>query len=283
LAARGGRGRTVGLHPYDHPSVVFPLADCHIADPRLMALWRQVREWLTLLPERMTQLTLRLDREGRRHVIAESPGEPWLSAGALRDALSDGGGTDVICWWRPVDGAARIMAGPATGFPPVAFEHVNPDMHALARTWAAEQLGVVGGLVVWDLYGGIGDTAALLAARGASVVSVDVDEQAIAWARTREIDPAVRFVAGRAEELLSLLPEPQAVIVAPPRRGLHWNVTLRLTGQPVPRLVYLSNDPATLARDLRRLVVAYQLRALRAFDLFPQTAHVAAVVALEAV
>ncbi|MGH7645502.1 MAG: class I SAM-dependent RNA methyltransferase, partial [Gemmatimonadales bacterium] len=286
LAARRARGaageRTVGLHPYDRPTAVFPLADCHIADPRLMALWREVRQRLMLLPERLTRLTLRLDREGRRHVIAESPGEPWRSADALRAALSDGDGPGAICWWQPVDGAARVVAGPATGFPPTAFEHVNPEMGAVARSWAVDGLGAVGGRVAWDLYGGIGDTAALLAARGASVVSVDADEQAMAWARTRAIDPPPRFVTGRAEELLTLLPEPQAVVVAPPRGGLHWNVTLRLTGQPVPRLAYLSSDPATLARDLRRLNVAYRVAGVRAFDLFPQTAQVAAVALLEA-
>ncbi len=286
LAARrpggGTAERTVGLHPYDRATAVFPLADCHIADPRLMALWRDVRQRLGLLPERLTRLTLRLDREGRRHVIAESPGEPWLSAGALRDALPHGDGGPVTCWWQPVDGAARVVAGPATGFPAMGFEQVNPEMSALARSWAVDRLGDVHGQVVWDLYGGIGDTAALLAARGASVVSVDADEQAIAWARTRPLDPPVRFVAGRAEELLTLLPEPRAVVVNPPRAGLHWNVTLRLTGQPVPRLVYLSSDPATLARDLRRLNVAYRLVGIRAFDLFPQTAQVETVAVLEA-
>src|SRR5436309_13269548 len=71
--------RTVGLHPYDRPGAVFPLADCHIADFRLMALWRDVRAHLDLLPPRLSRLTLRLDREGRRHVIAESPADagPW--------------------------------------------------------------------------------------------------------------------------------------------------------------------------------------------------------------
>src|SRR5213079_3265957 len=112
--------RTVGLHPYDRPASVFPLSDCHIADFRLMALWRELRPRFELLPSRLTRLTLRLDREGRRHVIAESAGEPWLDAERLRAALPHG--DSVICWWQPVDGAARVVAGPATGFPATAFE-----------------------------------------------------------------------------------------------------------------------------------------------------------------
>ena len=278
MAVKAG---TAGFHPHDRPNFVFPLADCHIADFRLMALWREGRAHLTLLPPGLTRLTLRLDREGRRHVIAEATGEPWLDAERLRRALPNG--DQVICWWRPVDGAARVMAGPATGFPATAFEQVNPEMGILARRWAVEQLGEVRGRTVWDLYGGIGDTAALLAERGANVVSVDADEAAIGWARTRPTaESPVRFIAGRAEDVLPSLPVPHAVVVNPPRAGLHWDVTLRLTAEPVDRLVYVSCDPATLARDLHRLNVNYQIAGLRAFDLFPQTAHVETVVVLEA-
>jgi 23S rRNA (uracil1939-C5)-methyltransferase len=281
MAVKGGQGRArvVGLHPYDHATQVFPLSDCHIADFRLMALWRELRQRFDLLPPRLTQLTLRLDREGRRHVIAESAGEPWDAAAALRAALPNHDG--VICWWHPVDGAARVVAGPATGFPATAFEQPNPEMGALARRWAVDQLGDVRHAVVWDLYGGIGDTAVELAARGAQVVSVDADEAAIDWARQRAAPRPVRFIAARVEDVLPTLPEPSAVVAQPPRAGLHWNVTLRLTAQPVTRFAYISYDPATLARDLHRLSANYRMAAVRAFDLFPQTAQVAAVAVLE--
>ena len=273
-------GRAVGLHPYDQPVFVFPLSDCHIVDFRLMALWRELRPRLELLPPRLTRLTLRLDREGRRHVIVESAGEPWLDAARLREALPEG--DRVVCWWQPLEGAARVVAGPATGFPATAFEQVNPEMGMLARRWAVDQLGEVRGRTVWDLYGGIGDTAALLAERGATVVSVDADEKAIDWARQRGVPGSARFIAGRAEDLLPTLPPPHAVVVNPPRAGLHWDVTLRLTAEPVARVVYVSCDPATLARDLHRLNVNYEVTAVRAFDLFPQTAHVETVVLLQA-
>jgi 23S rRNA (uracil1939-C5)-methyltransferase len=280
LAVTGGHGRekAVGFHPHDRPARVFSLADCHLADFRLMELWREVKQRLDLLPPDLTRLTLRLDREGRRHVIAESPGVPWPHADGFRAALPDG--ENVICWWQPADGAARVVAGPKIGFPATAFEQVNPEMGWVARSWAVEQLGLQRGRVVWDLYGGIGDTAALLALGGAEVVSVDADEQAIAWAGQRGAG-AVRFIAGKAEDVLATLPEPHAVVVNPPRAGLHWNVTLRLREQPVERLAYISCDPATLARDLERLSVTYRITAVRAFDLFPQTAHVETVAILE--
>jgi 23S rRNA (uracil1939-C5)-methyltransferase len=125
----------------------------------------------------------------------------------------------------------------------------------------------------------------LLAERGATVVSVDADEKAVAWARQRPDAAAhgtrIRFVAGRAEDVLPSLPDPQVIIVDPPRTGLHWDVALRLGGDPVARLGYVSADPATLARDLYRLNVNYRLRSVKAFDRSPQTAQVVTVAVLE--
>lgn len=286
LAVKGGPGSScvIGFHPYDRSGGVFPLLECHIADVRLMALWRALKAHLDLLPERLTQLTLRLGRDETRHVIAHSAGEPWRTAGELRAALS--GDTNVVCWWQPTEGAPRVVAGPSTGFPATAFEAENPAMDRAARHWVIEGLGDVRGQQAWDLYGGIGDTALLLAQRGAQVVSVDADEKAVAWARGRAdlaaFGSQVRCIAGRAEDVLQSLPQPQVVVVAPPRVGLHWDVVLRLAGDPVARVVYLSRDPATLARDLHRLEVNYHLRSVRGFDLFPQTAQVGVVVHLEA-
>jgi len=273
-------GLTVGLHPYDRANFVFPIADCHITDFKLMALWRELRSRLALLPQPLTRLTVRLDRDQRRHIIAESAGEPWLNADELRRALAGTVDGEIVCWWQPVDGAARVMAGPATGFPATAFEQVNPGMGMITRRWAVEQLGDVRSQTVWDLYGGIGDTAALLVERGANVVSVDADEKAVSWGRARL--PGARFIAAKAEDVLPSLPAPHAVVLNPPRAGLHWDVSLRLTGEPVPKLVYISCDPATLARDLQRLNVNYIVKEVRAFDLFPQTAHVETVAVLEA-
>lgn len=278
------QGATAGFHPYDRTGRVFPLNDCHVADRRLVDLWRDLRGHTSLLPERLTRLTLRLDRAGGRHVSAESAGAPWRTADRLRAALPAADG--LVCWWQPVEGAPRVVAGPETGFPATAFEEINPGMSAVMRQWAVEQLGPVDGCIVWDLYGGIGDTAALLAQRGANVISVDADEKAVGWARRRPdivaLGDRVRCIAGRAEDVLPSLPPAQVVLVHPPSTGLHWDVSLRLTGEPAPRVAYLSRHPATLARDLHRLSVNYHLRAVRAFDLFPQTAHLGVVTTLEA-
>lgn len=276
--ARGGG--LPGLRLYDQPASVFPLADCLITDQRLTDLWREVRKHCALLPDRLSRLTLRLDRDGRRHVIAESGGAPWQRADELRAALPQGHG--VVCWWQPVEGAARVVAGPSNGYPATAFEQVNAEMGAVARRWAVNGLGELRGQVTWDLYGGTGDTAELLEARGAEVTSVDADRRAVEWAQRRRPAAGTRYVAGRAEELVETLPEPYAVVVNPPRTGLHGAVAERLASRPVPRVAYISCDPATLARDLSRLGSAYHLFGVRAFDLFPQTAHVETVALLAA-
>ena len=70
------------------------------------------------------------------------------------------------------------------------------------------------------------------------------------------------------------------VILNPPRDGVAEAVTDALLTQPPERIIYISCNPATLARDLRRLAPAFNLEALRAFDLFPQTAHVETVAVL---
>src|SRR5258705_12592255 len=121
-------------------------------DFKPMALWRGLRQKLAMLPQPLTRLTLRLDRDGRRHIIAESAGEPWLNADEVRSALFGSVDGEIVCWWQPVDGAARGVAGPATGFPATAVEQVNPGMGMITRRWAVEQLGEVRSLTVWDLY-----------------------------------------------------------------------------------------------------------------------------------
>src|SRR3989449_6588738 len=123
-----------------------------------MPLCRHLRHRRALRRPRCPRLPLRLGRERGRHVLAESSGEPWRDAGRLRAALPEG--EHVVCWWQPVDGAARVVAGPERGYPATAFEQVNPEMGALARRWGVEQLGDLRGCTGWDLYGGAGGAAA---------------------------------------------------------------------------------------------------------------------------
>jgi tRNA/tmRNA/rRNA uracil-C5-methylase (TrmA/RlmC/RlmD family) len=177
------------------------------------------------------------------------------------------------------------VAGPHTGFPALAFEQANPVLAARIREDAVSALGDVAGRVVWDLYGGVGDTARLLAAQGALVWSVDRDRSAIEWARGQEQGRGIHWVTDLVEESLHRLPVPDAVVVNPPRSGLVARVSGALEAwaarRPGGRLAYVSCDPATLARDVARIPSA-AVTQVCAYDLFPQTSHVETLVVLEA-
>jgi 23S rRNA (uracil1939-C5)-methyltransferase len=87
-------------------------------------------------------------------------------------------------------------------------------------------------------------------------------------------------VEGAVEDRLPGVLPADVVIVNPPRGGLHPAVPEALRATPPARLIYISCDPATLARDLGRLGAGFALAGLRCFDLFPQTAHVETVAEL---
>jgi 23S rRNA (uracil1939-C5)-methyltransferase len=146
------------------------------------------------------------------------------------------------------------------------------------RTYAVGALGAGTGKAVWDLYAGIGETTAALAAGGARVESVESDPRAVAEADAR--GPEAHRLAARVEAALGRLGAPDLVITNPPRVGMDARVTTELERLAPGRIVYVSCDPATLARDLGRLP-GYRLAGLKAFDLFPQTAHVETVAVLE--
>ena len=283
LAAARGR---IGLHRFDDPGVVFELEDCPITRERVMQLWRRLRERRSLLPHSFTGVMLREDRDGGLHAVVEASDQRAWDAAPLAKALGE---PAVHVWWRPRGGAPRVVAGPQRGFPAVAFEQVYPAFGQQIREEAVAALGDLSGKVVWDLYAGVGDTAELLAAGGARVWSVDADRQAVEWARAHEeasgAGGPIQRITGRVEEALPRLPLPYAVVANPPRGGLARSVSESLQawaeGQPGALVCYVSCDPATLARDMARMP-ALSMRAVTAYDLFPQTSHVETLAVLEA-
>ena len=276
--AASADGRRVGLHPYDRADEIFELEWCHITVPELMELWRALRGLRPLFPPRLEGLVLRMGREGGRHVLFRTTdGEVWGGAARLHGELRRREVAATL-WWQPADGAPRAMAGADEAYPATVFEQVHPAMGDRVRAHAVEALGAVGGRHVWDLYAGIGETTAALARAGASVESVESDRRAVAEAESR--GPAARRHVGRVEHVLGELKTPDLVITNPPRTGMDARVTDALERLAPARLVYVSCDPATLARDLGRLP-GFRIIEVRAFDLFPQTAHVETVVVLD--
>ena len=271
-------GRRIGLHAYDRPDQVFELDWCHITVPELMRAWQAVRTVRDFLPPQLESVVLRRDRQGGVHLMLRSTGsEAWSGAARLHAALKQRG-TPATIWWQSAEGAPRAVAGAHSPYPATVFEQVHPAMGDRVRAHAVEALGPLAGRHVWDLYAGIGETTVALARGGASVESVESDRRAVAEAERR--GPAARRHAARVEHVLAELRPPELVVTNPPRTGMDARVVDAFERLRPRRVVYVSCDPATLARDLTRLP-GYRLTDVRAFDLFPQTAHVETVAVLD--
>jgi 23S rRNA (uracil1939-C5)-methyltransferase len=271
-------GRRMGLHPLGRPHQVFDLIRCHITSPQLRSLGLEVRALRELLPHPLRQIVLRLDRRGELHLLlVVATAERWDGAGALHRELAARGSPATV-WLQPDGGVAEAVAGGAGRFPATVFEQVHPEMGDKVRAFALAALGEVMGQHVWDLYAGIGETTSALVQAGASVESVESDPRAVAEAEDR--GPAAERHVGRVELVMRRLRRPELVITNPPRTGMDERVAAELQRRSPRRIVYVSCDPATLARDLTRMS-GFRLATAVAFDLFPQTAHVETVAVLD--
>ena len=143
-----------------------------------------------------------------------------------------------------------------------------------------------GGLLV-DAYCGIGTYSLPLARLGWQVLGLEQQPTAVALAGRNAmlngLAERCRFqTADVADALAGVLPHTQALLLDPPRKGLDPRVTAAILACPPPRLLYLSCDPATLARDLRQLCgEGYRLMSVQPIDFFPNTTHVETLVLLE--
>ena len=134
-----------------------------------------------------------------------------------------------------------------------------------------------------DLYCGVGLFAGALGPSVAEVVAVESDRRAVAAARRNLADLPVRVVGDRVDRWVRTPQRADVVVLDPPRKGAGRDVAARIAGFGARRIVYVACDPSALARDTAVLREhGYELADLRAFDLFPMTAHVECVAAFDA-
>jgi len=165
------------------------------------------------------------------------------------------------------------------GTGPTTFLQVNREASEALHRWVVEQARVSAGERVVDAYCGVGLYGRDLARLGAHVVGLERDPDATRSARTAAPE-GFTVLAGAVEDRMAEALPADLVILNPPRTGVDARVTEVLQVAGPPRLIYASCDPATLARDIGRLSSSYEVEEVRAFDLFPQTAHVEVVVVL---
>jgi 23S rRNA (uracil1939-C5)-methyltransferase len=294
LVRRAHGGVTAGFHDIDHPDRLVDISDaCLLPEPAIARAWGQLRtEWgpnAAYLPsgERL-RLTLRGTLQGVIGLVIDggfSRGQPerllarvpalnaiWQRAQGASAFRLLGGEARTQDHWCDEDAAVR---GPA-------FLQVNRaaaellEDHVLARARSGALDTVV------DAYCGMGRISRRLAPHAARVTGIELDAGAIEQAR-RQAAPNAHFIAGRVEDELRALLPADLVIVNPPRSGLDRQVSSQLVEHTPGRILYVSCDPATLARDLAILRERYTLAHAHCFDLFPQTSHVETVLELTCV
>ena len=176
---------------------------------------------------------------------------------------------------------------------PLSFYQVNPVQTEKLYSQALEYADLKGGETVWDLYCGIGTISLFLAEKAGQVYGVEIVPQAIDDARKNaEINGITNaeFFVGKAEEVLPEYYEDYArqhggekaradvIVVDPPRKGCDQALLETIVKMAPGRVVYVSCDSATLARDLKYLCgEGYVLEKVRPVDMFPETVHVETV------
>ena len=234
------------------------------------------------------------------HVVV--PGDPANVDDALRPLASVTGVTGLSVASGTIAGAGLVLAGTPYVTDAIAAFVAGSGRTASLRRHAAsffqsnrylvpELVAVVAGLTdcdeVVDLYAGVGLFAVSIAAlRGGPVTAVERDRCSAAdlVSNAASLGPAVHVIRAPVETFLKRTGglEGATAIVDPPRAGLSREGVARLARRRPARIVYVSCDVATQARDLRALGESgYRLDQVQVFDMFPNTAHVETVVALD--
>lgn len=172
---------------------------------------------------------------------------------------------------------------------PQSFLQVNSTQTKVLYSKAIELLNPQPNEAVIDVYCGIGTISLMLAKRAKSVIGIEsvksAIEDAINNAKSNAITNA-EFICGNAEKVLPVLIEqglrPDAIVIDPPRKGCDRAVLEAIAASGVQRMVYVSCNPATLARDLAILAtLKLYPTAIQPVDMFPHTAHVETIVLLQ--
>lgn len=275
MRRRGARW-IAGLHPYDDPSRVFALSDCPITDSLVVATWREIMNADAFFPDAMElRGSVRRTTGGPTFVL--SGGRRWSEWERFAAAVP----SVSALWWEPIEEPRRLLFDKRSDRSPSAsFAQVNAEMADILREYVVSRVLDFQPRNVVDAYSGAGHVAIELANKGLAVTAIELDREASLWSAERLTSPS-RAINARVEDALPGVLPAEVVILNPPRAGVDDRVTatLELEVEHVSAVVYVSCNPATLARDLARMP-NYEIEALQAFDMFPQTAHVETVCVL---
>jgi 23S rRNA (uracil1939-C5)-methyltransferase len=259
--------------------------DCLIHHPTIT---RSLPELRSLVrrggAEDLAVLQLTVGGGGRDLLVRARPRDAVDPAVLDQQALAAGG---EVAWHTGAVGIA--WRGRDFRVEPESFVQVNQEQMEVLYERVLDALGELGGRRIVDAYAGIGVLSAVLAGGGAEVVCIEESRHSarlgLLNARLNGVEERVRYVARPVEQALPAVAAGGAVdaaILDPPRAGCAGPVCGWLALAGPPRVVYVSCDPATLARDLHLLAALgpYRVERLEIVDMFPQTHHVEAVASL---
>lgn len=172
---------------------------------------------------------------------------------------------------------------------PKSFFQTNSDQALKLYRIASQYAGLTGDETVYDLYTGTGTIANFVARQAKKVIGLEYVEDAVEDAKVNSSINQItntRFYAGDIKNLLNedfiaTHTAPDVVITDPPRAGMHHHVVDTLLKVGAPKIVYISCNPATQARDIGILSARYDVLKVQPVDMFPQTYHVECVILLE--
>jgi 23S rRNA (uracil1939-C5)-methyltransferase len=258
---------------------------------------RQVRRAISglysMLDERGEPLALTLVEameDGTINMLGATKAAATLAADTAADALTGSllkieKGTKAIIG-PPLGAWTETLGGRHYWVAPEAFFQANTPAAELLLADVLRHIPQALGLLV-DAHAGVGTFALAAAARAKQVLAFETNGSAVdsgRWSADVSNVHNIEFRHGRAEMLLQRLhkdEQPDLLVLDPPRSGCHPDLLAEIGRRMIPRIVYVSCDPSTLARDIKALSANYSLASARVVDMFPQTFHIETVAVLE--
>jgi 23S rRNA (uracil-5-)-methyltransferase RumA len=290
---RGPSGK-IGYYKEKSKDLVhFP--DCLLLSERMNRWIRRTEEFMTAGYAEIDTLTFRENTKGEGLLFLEGKAAKGFSVednqelleALLKEGVRSVWGTDLegglaLVWGE--EAFSQTILGMTFNVSPLAFLQVNPQQTDVLYSHVLDGAALTGDETVWDLYSGIGTLALVLASKAKRVTGIEENPYAVEdaiqnAARNNAVGP-VEFLKGKVESRMMRLDErPDVVVLDPPRTGIHPIVGQRLLELKPQRIIYVSCDPGTLARDLGVLSLGgYGVESVQPVDMFPWTQHVETVV-----
>ena len=209
----------------------------------------------------------------------------YVINGKANDSIAD----QECILYKGDDAIYEEMEGLRFRIGPKSFYQTNSLQASVLYGVAREFAALTGNDTVYDLYTGTGTIAQFVSAKAARVIGIEYVPEAIEDAKVNAANNGItncEFFAGDMKDVLTdgfiaLHGKPDVIILDPPRAGIHPDVAEVILNAAPQRIVYVSCNPASQARDLAALSGKYRITAVQPVDMFPYTHHVENVVALD--